>query len=94
VASVVEDLKTKPVSPDELERARGPRIEDIQRQQQTNEYWLALLAGAQADPRRLDIIRTTVPDLRAVAIDDLQKAANVWLDPKKAYKIIVTPAAP
>jgi len=91
VASVVADLKTKPVGADELERARGPRIEDIQRQQQTNEYWLALLAGAQADPRRLDIIRTTVPDLRAVTIQDVQKAANTWLDPERAYKIVVTP---
>src|SRR6185503_15728570 len=35
VASVVEDLKNKPVGADELERARGPRIEDILRQQQT-----------------------------------------------------------
>jgi zinc protease len=93
VANVVEDLKNKPVGADELERARGPRIEDIQRQQQTNEYWLALLAGAQADPRRLDIIRTTIPDLRAVSVDDLQKAARAWLDPQNAYKIIVMPGA-
>jgi len=94
VASVVEDLKTKPVGADELERARGPRIEDIQRQQQTNEYWLALLAGAQADPRRLEIIRTTIPDLQAVTVQDVQKAADTWLDPKHAYKIIVTPPPP
>jgi len=93
VASVVEDLKNKPVGADELERARGPRIEDILRQQQTNEYWLALLAGAQADPRRLDIIRTTLPDLRAVTIDDVQKAARTWLKPENAYEIVVTPAA-
>jgi len=93
VATVVEDLKTKPVSADELERARGPRIEDILRQQQTNEYWLALVAGAQADPRRLDIIRTTLPDLRAVTVEDLQKAAQIWLKPENAFKIVVTPAS-
>ena len=92
VGSVVEDLRTKPVSADELERTRGPRIEDIQRQQQTNEYWLALLAGAQADPRRLDIIRTTLPDLKAVTVEDLQKAAQTWLRPENAFKIVVTPA--
>ena len=79
-------------SADELERARGPRIEDIQRQQQTNEYWLALLAGAQADPRRLDVIRTTLPDLKAVTVEDLQKAAQIWLKPENAFKIVVTPA--
>jgi zinc protease len=92
VAHVAQDLRTKPVSADELERARGPRIEDVQRQQQTNEYWLALLPGAQADPRRLDIIRTTVPDLKAVTIADLQKAAQTWLVAEKAYRVIVVPA--
>jgi len=94
VSSVANDLKTKPVSSDELERARGPRIEDIQRQQQTNEYWLSLLAGAQADPRRLDVIRTTIPDLQAISAADLQKAAKTWLDFGKAYRIVVVPAPP
>ena len=92
VAHVAEDLRTKPVSADELERARGPRIEDIQRQQQSNEYWLALLPGAQADPRRLDIIRTTIPDLKAVTIADLQKAASTWLAFERAFRIVVVPA--
>jgi len=93
VAHVADDLKTKPVAADELERARGPRIEDIQRQQQTNEYWLSLLAGSQTDPRRLDVIRTTLPDLQAVTADKLQAAAGTWLLPDKAYKVIVLPGA-
>lgn len=93
VAHVASDLRTKPVGADELERARGPRIEDIQRQQQTNEYWLALLPGAQAEPRRLDVIRSTIPDLKAVTVADLQKAADTWLVPERAYRIVVVPAA-
>jgi zinc protease len=93
VTSVANDLKTKPIAADELERARGPRIGDILRQQQTNEYWLSLLAGAQADPRRLDVIRTTIPDLQAITAADLQKAAKTWLDFDKAYRIVVVPAA-
>ncbi|MGZ5940263.1 MAG: M16 family metallopeptidase [Rhizomicrobium sp.] len=94
VAHVADDLKTKPVSTDELERARGPRIEDILRQQQTNEYWLSLVAGAQADPRRLDVIRTTIPDLKAITAEDLQKSAQTWLLSDKAFKIVVVPGAP
>jgi zinc protease len=93
VAHVADDLKNKPIAADELERARGPRIEDIQRQQQTNEYWLSLLAGSQADPRRLDVIRTTLPDLKAITADDLQKAAQNWLIAEKAFKVVVLPAA-
>jgi zinc protease len=93
VGHVADDLKNKPIPADELERARGPRIEDIQRQQQTNEYWLQLIAGAQSDPRRLDVIRTTIPDLKAITADDLQKAARTWLVPDKAFKVVVVPAA-
>jgi zinc protease len=93
VGHVADDLKNKPIPADELERARGPRIEDIQRQQQTNEYWLQLIAGAQSDPRRLDVIRTTIPDLKAITADDLQTAARTWLVPDKAFKVVVVPAA-
>ena len=82
----------KPVSATELERARGPRVEDIQRQQQTNEYWLALLAGAQSEPRRLDVIRTTIPDLQRVTVQDVQNAAQTWLVESKAYMVVVVPA--
>jgi len=94
VDRVAADLKSKPVSTTELERARGPRIEDIQRQQQTNEYWLALLAGAQRDPRRLDVIRTTIPDLQAITAQDVQNAAQTWLVDTKAYMVVVVPANP
>jgi len=92
VDHVADDLKSKPVSATELERARGPRVEDIQRQQQTNEYWLALLAGAQSEPRRLDVIRTTIPDLQQVTAEDVQNAAQTWLVESKAYMVVVVPA--
>jgi zinc protease len=91
VAHVAADLQATPVSDDELDRARGPRIEDIQKQQQTNEYWLALLAGSQQDPRLLDIIRTTLTDLKSVTPADVQKAAQDYLKPEKAYRIVVVP---
>ena len=76
VANVADDLTETKVSDAELDRARGPRIQDIQKLQQTNEYWLSLLAGAQQDPRLLDVIRSTVTDLKSVTADDVQKAAQ------------------
>lgn len=91
VANVVNDLKDKPVTQDELDRARGPRIQDIQKQQQTNDYWLSLLSGSAANPRLLDVIRTTVPDLESVTIADVQKAAKEWLDNDKAFTLVVAP---
>ncbi|MEJ1968049.1 MAG: insulinase family protein [Rhizomicrobium sp.] len=92
VSSVADNLATTRVGADELERARGPRIQDIQRQQQTNEYWLSLLGGVQQNPRLLDIVRTTVPDLQKVTPDDVQAAARDWLKGDKAYRLVVVPA--
>jgi zinc protease len=93
VGGVVADLAAKPVSQEELDRARGPRIEDIQRQQQTNEYWLSLLAGSQQDPRLLDVVRTTIPNLKSITPEDVQKAAQLWLKDATAYRLIVMPTA-
>ncbi len=94
VAQVAADLTTAKVGDAELDRARGPRIEDIQRQQQANEYWLGLLAGSQRDPRLLDVIRSTISDLKSVTADDVQKAARDWFRDDKAFKFVVVPDAP
>jgi zinc protease len=88
---VAADLAANPVSQDELERARGPRIEDIQRQQQSNEYWLSLLRGSAQDPRLLDVVRSTIPDQKSITVGDIQDAARAWLKPATAWRLVVVP---
>jgi zinc protease len=91
IANIAGDLKTNPVSDQELERARTPRIDDLQQEQQTNAYWLQMLGGASADPRKFDIIRSTIPDLQRVTAADLQTVAQTYLVDGKALKIVVVP---
>ena len=91
VATVADDLTATKVGDAELERARGPRIQDIQKQQQTNEYWLSLLEGSGQEPRLLDVIRSTVPDLKSVTAEDVQKAAKDWIKDGKAYLLVIVP---
>ncbi|HEX4302053.1 MAG TPA: insulinase family protein [Rhizomicrobium sp.] len=91
VAVVADDLTANKITQEELDRFRGPRIQDIQKQQQTNEYWLQLLAGSAQDPRLLDVIRSTLPDLKSVTPEDVQKAAKDWLKDDKAYLLVVAP---
>jgi zinc protease len=93
VQKIIDDLKAKPVSADELARAKEPRMETIQRSQVTNQYWLAELSGAQADPRRLDAIRQLLPGTRSVTPADVQRAAQTFLKDDKAFKLIVQPEA-
>lgn len=90
--TIAADLKRHPVSHDELERARRPLLEDFLTQRQTNNYWADALVGTQQDPRRLDIIRQTVPDLKLVTAEDVQQTATAYLLDDKAWKLDITAA--
>jgi zinc protease len=61
----------------------------MQKQRVTNQYWLSELSGAQADPRRLDFIRQLIPGTERVTAADVQRAAQTFLDEKKAWKLVV-----
>ena len=45
------------------------------------------------DPRRLDIIRETLPALKRITAADVQRVAQTYLSETKAWKAIVTPAS-
>ncbi len=89
--SIADDIATKGVTDDEMQRARAPRIEALERSQQTNGYWLGSLAGTQTDARKLTIIRDTITGLEKVTADDVQKAAAKYFLRSKAWKLEVTP---
>jgi zinc protease len=91
VAKIASDLRTKEVTPDELARAKKPRIDKIEKSKVTNQYWLGELSGAQADPRRLDFIRHLVPGTERVTAADVKHAAELVLKEDKAYKLEVEP---
>jgi len=93
VAKIADDLRTKGVTADELDRAKKPRIERLEKSQVTNQYWLSELSGAQGDPRRLDFIRHIIPGTERVTADDVKNAAQLVLKDDKAYKLEVEPQA-
>jgi zinc protease len=88
---IAEDLRAHEVSPDELRRAKQPRIESLQKARLTNGYWLDQLSDAQADPRRLDFIRELIPGTEKVTAADVMRAARMWLKPGAAFKLVVEP---
>jgi zinc protease len=91
VEKICADLRAQPIGADELARAKEPRVRSIERAQVTNEYWLAELSGAQADPRRLELVRETVPGTSKVAAADVQAAARSFLRDDKAFRLVVRP---
>ncbi len=93
VAAITADLRTNGVTADELARARNPRVAGIEKAQLTNAYWLQRLSGSQADPRRLDLIRTTLPDYAKITAQDVQAAAQAYFTDQSAWKLVIEPAA-
>jgi zinc protease len=93
VSAITADLRAKPISADELVRVKNPKIATLRRAQATNEYWLADLTGSLADPRRLDLIRSTFPDYEKITPADIQAAARRWLVDEKAWRLIVRAAS-
>lgn len=92
IRRIAKELREQPVTPDELDRARRPRIEAIQRARATNEYWLGQLSGAWDDPRRLEAIRTHIPDLEQATPAVLQALARAYLTDEREWTLKVTPA--
>jgi zinc protease len=91
VRQIAADLRDKPVTADELDRAKKPRIDQIEKARETNEYWLGTLSGAQSDPRLLDSTRSVLAGLQRVSAADVQKAAKDFLGDDKSWTMIVKP---
>jgi zinc protease len=90
VTALAADMRDKGVTDDELARARNPRVAGIEKARLTNEYWLDRLSGAIADPRRLDLIRTTLPDYGSLTPSDIQAAARTVFRDDKAWRLLVS----
>ncbi|XHS76911.1 M16 family metallopeptidase [Burkholderiaceae bacterium UC74_6] len=92
VNAIVEDLKAKPVSADELLRARQPALDRLVNADKNNGYWVGALSGYTSDPRRLEFVEGRRDRYAAVTPSDLQRLAQQYLVDAKALKIEVKPA--
>ena len=91
VSGIEADLKTHPVSPDELDRAKKPTVESFLAYRQTNDYWAEILATAPTDPRMAELFRTVISDIEAVTAADIQHAAQAYLTDATAWRLDITP---
>ena len=87
IAKAASELRTKPVAPDLLARAKNPELDKADRMLRDNGYWLANLQKAQSRPERLDRIRKYKATLQAVTAADLQKLAQKYLEPGALQKV-------
>lgn len=88
---IAADLRARPPSEDELLRAKRPYLESLMKAQASNEYWLSQLSGAQTDPRRLDAARSVLAGIERVTPQDIQAAAQRFLQEDRVWRLLVLP---
>jgi len=91
VAQVTADLAANGPSADEFERARKPELDALEKAAETNGYWAGYLSDAQADERKLTLLRNAKPQLEHVTPADVQRVAAKYLTDAKAWKMVVLP---
>jgi zinc protease len=72
LAEQVADLAKKPVSADELERAKQPIIEGLTKKLETNGYWVGKLTELMRDPRVERQMLSEIADVSAIDAADVQ----------------------
>jgi zinc protease len=90
LSKIAAALRTTDVSADELERAKKPLVDGLEKSRVTNEYWLDQLSGAYEDPRRLDAVRTVQASLSSVTAAEIKEAARLYLSDDKLWKLEIT----
>lgn len=78
IRSIAADLTAKPVSADEILRARKPMLENYQKELRQNSSWLAPTANAQSKPDRLLRFRTREAELASITAANIQTEAKKW----------------
>jgi zinc protease len=72
LAEQLKDLAAKPVSADELARAKQPLIEGQRKKLETNDFWLDKLTLMTRDPRVRTPTLTQIDNIAAVTAADVQ----------------------
>jgi zinc protease len=94
VAAIADDLKQRPVTADEMTRARLPMIDRLHNERNSNGYWMSLLSGAVRDPRKIASAEERERNLLSITPQDLQTLAQTYLDMSKALHIQIKPRTP
>jgi len=88
----LRDLADQPVSADELERARQPRVESALKEPESPLYWLTWLARIQAEPRMKNAMLAEVAGMQAVTAEAVQAYFRDHIAPRPAVEVVARAA--
>ncbi|MBV9884108.1 MAG: insulinase family protein [Sphingomonadaceae bacterium] len=88
---IAADLRDRPIAADEMQRARLPLVEGLQRARNGNAWWLDSLEGIQTNRQVAPTIESQISDYDSLTPAELQEAARRYLVPGRAWKLIIVP---
>ena len=92
VVALADELATKGVTADELDRAKQPVLTAVRESIRNNGYWLsAVLNRAQEKPESLDWARTRTTDIESITPAELTALAQQYFPATKPFRITVLP---
>jgi zinc protease len=94
VLAMARDLRERPIEADELERARRPLVETMQRNRTSNnQWWVGALGGIHGQPARADSISRGVDMVNSFTPAELQALARQYLVEERAWRFSALPRA-
>lgn len=92
ILDISDELVSEGVDADEFNRALQPQLGKLRESLRQNTYWLnTVLAGSQAEPRKLDWARGRDDDYASITADDLTELALTFLGRGKAIVATIVP---
>ncbi|MFG6413672.1 M16 family metallopeptidase [Roseateles sp. DC23W] len=88
----LRELADQPVSADELQRARQPRVESVLKEAESPLYWVNRLARIQVEPRMRDEMRTEVAGLQAVTAEGVHAYFRDHIVPRPPVEVVARAA--
>jgi zinc protease len=85
---IANSLATDGVTNDELLRSTEPLLSKLQQTLETNDYWVSVMDGSQAEPFQLDWARSVLDVYSNIDLDELNKLAGIYLP--VAASVLVT----
>jgi zinc protease len=94
VITIADELATKGVTEDELDRARLPLLTSLRQSLRNNGYWVsAVLARAQEKPKLLEWARTRIPDVESITTAEISALAAKYLGRDRVSRVTVLPGS-
>jgi zinc protease len=88
----LRELADQPLSADELQRARQPRVESALKEPESPLYWVSWLARIQAEPRMKDAMLADVAGMQAVTAEGVQAYFRDHVAPRPPVEVVARAA--